>query len=211
VWIVMTAAGVASPLLLLPYGFSGVLWCVGGAMALLVAIALAGRMPNPVLCIVGMPYLALGIACAVWLRADTGAGLTTVLWVVASVIATDVCAFFVGRNVGGPKLAPRISPNKTWSGLIGGMLGAGVVGALTGVLLGGAVLMLFASGLALAAIAQGGDLVESGLKRKFGAKDASNLIPGHGGFLDRFDGYLTAMPAAALMSALSGGSPVTWQ
>jgi phosphatidate cytidylyltransferase len=65
--------------------------------------------------------------------------------------------------------------------------------------------------MALAVISQGGDLLESKLKRTFQVKDASRLIPGHGGFLDRFDGYLTAMPAAALMSALAGGSPVTWQ
>lgn len=211
VWIVMVAAGAAAPLLHTPFGFPGSLWCTGGAVAVLVALALAGRMVNPVLCIVGMPYLALGISSAAWLRADAASGLASVFWVVASVIATDVGAYFVGRNVGGPRLAPRISPNKTWSGLAGGMLAAGVVGAVTGLLLGGAVMMLFAGGLALAAIAQAGDLIESGLKRRFGAKDASNLIPGHGGFLDRFDGYLTAMPAAALMSALSGGSPVTWQ
>ncbi len=209
--IVMTAAGAAAPLLLVPFGFAGVLWCVGAAMAALICLALLRRVANPAVCIAGMPYVALGISCSGWLRADAEAGLTTVLWVVASVIATDVGAYFVGRNVGGPKLAPRISPNKTWSGLIGGMLGAGVAGAVIGLLVGGAVMLLFAGSVALAVIAQGGDLIESGLKRKFNAKDASNLIPGHGGFLDRFDGYLTAMPAAALMSALSGGSPVTWQ
>lgn len=209
--VVMTAAGAAAPLLAYRYGFVALLWCVGVAMAALVCLALARRMANPVICIAGVPYVALGISCAGWLRADGEAGLTTVLWVVASVVATDVGAYFVGRNVGGPKLAPRISPNKTWSGLIGGMAGAGVAGAVTGLLIGGAVFPLLAGSVALAVISQGGDLVESALKRRFNAKDASNLIPGHGGFLDRFDGYLTAMPAAALMSALSGGSPVTWQ
>jgi phosphatidate cytidylyltransferase len=211
VWAVMAAAGAAAPLLLMQFGFVAVLWCVCAAVVVLILLALAGRMANPVICIVGLPYVVLGIASAGWLRADGEAGMATVLWVVASVIATDVGAYFAGRNVGGPKLAPRISPNKTWSGLIGGMLGAGVVGAITGLLADGAVVLLVAGSVGLALISQAGDLIESGFKRRFGVKDASNLIPGHGGFLDRFDGYLTAMPAAALMSALSGGSPVTWQ
>lgn len=211
VQLVMATAGAAAPLLAFRFGFVTVLWCVGAAMLALICLTLARRMANPVICIAGVPYVALSLSCAGWLRADAEAGLTTLLWVVASVIATDVGAYFVGRNVGGPRLAPRISPNKTWSGLIGGMVGAGIAGAVTGLLIGGAVLLLAAGSVALALISQGGDLIESGLKRKFHAKDSSNLIPGHGGFLDRFDGYLTAMPAAALMSALSGGSPVTWQ
>jgi phosphatidate cytidylyltransferase len=111
----------------------------------------------------------------------------------------------------GPKLAPRISPNKTWSGLIGGMLCAGVTGAVTASIVGSNLVTLAAGSVALAVISQAGDLLESALKRHFNVKDASGLIPGHGGFLDRFDGYLTAMPAAALMSALAGGSPVSWQ
>jgi phosphatidate cytidylyltransferase len=211
VWSVMALTGAAAPLLLMQFGFVAVLWCVAAGIVALALLVLAGRLANPVVCIAGLPYVVIGISCAAWLRSDAEAGLATVLWVVASVIATDVGAYFVGRNVGGPKLVPRISPNKTWSGLIGGMLGAGIAGAITGVLAGGAVLLLFAGGVALAVISQAGDLIESALKRRFGVKDAGNLIPGHGGFLDRFDGYLTALPAAALMSALSGGSPVTWQ
>jgi phosphatidate cytidylyltransferase len=211
VQVVMATAGAAAPLLSYQYGFVAVLWCVGAAMVVLICLALARRVANPIVCIAGVPYVALSLSCAGWLRADAEAGLTTVLWVVSSVVATDVGAYFVGRNVGGPKLAPRISPNKTWSGLIGGLVGAGIMGAVTGFLVGGAVTPLVVGSIALAVISQGGDLIESGLKRKFNAKDSSNLIPGHGGFLDRFDGYLTALPAAALMSALSGGSPVTWQ
>lgn len=211
VWSVMLVAGAAAPLLLHPLGFVAVLWVVAAAAATLLCLAFAGRLANPAVCIAGLPYVVVGISSAGWLRADPVAGLTTVLWVVSSVVATDVGAYFVGRSVGGPKLAPRISPNKTWSGLFGGMASAGIAGALTGAMIGGQWMLLFIGGVALAVISQAGDLIESSLKRKFKAKDASQLIPGHGGFLDRFDGYLTAMPAAALMSALSGGSPVTWQ
>jgi len=208
---VMLMAGGAAPLLLVPFGFPGVCWVVAAAVATLAGLAFSGRLDHPVLCIVGVPYVIFGVSCAGWLRADAQAGLTTVLWVIVSVTATDIGAYFVGRTVGGPKLAPRISPNKTWSGLFGGMACAGIAGAVTGMIVGGAWALLFAGGVALAVIAQAGDLIESKLKRRFGAKDASQMIPGHGGFLDRFDGYLTAMPAVALMSALSGGSPVTWQ
>lgn len=208
---VMLAAGAASALVLVPFGLAAVFWVAAAAVATLACLALAGRLAHPAVSIAGLPYVVAGITGAGWLRADAEAGLVTVLWVVASVVATDVGAYFVGRRIGGPKLAPRISPNKTWSGLLGGMASAGIAGAVTGVMSGGAWLPLFACSVALAAISQGGDLIESSLKRHFKVKDASQLIPGHGGFLDRFDGYLTAMPAAALMSALSGGSPITWQ
>jgi phosphatidate cytidylyltransferase len=209
--VVMLAAGAAAPLLLLPFGFPAVLATAVVGAASLLCLALLRRVTHPALCIAGVIYVTIGIACIGLLRADPAAGLATVVWVAASVVATDVGAYFVGRNMGGPKLAPRISPNKTWSGLIGGMLCAGVTGAVTASIVGSNLVTLAAGSVALAVISQAGDLLESALKRHFNVKDASGLIPGHGGFLDRFDGYLTAMPAAALMSALAGGSPVTWQ
>jgi phosphatidate cytidylyltransferase len=208
---VMPAAGAAAPLLLVPYGFPAVLWVVGVGTAALVAVALRRRVPNRMILIAGLPYVVVGLASAGWLRNDSSGGLSATLWVVISVVATDVGAYFTGRTFKGPKLAPRISPNKTWSGLIGGMLCAGAASAVFAHFEHASVPLLAAGSMVLAAISQGGDLIESKLKRTFHAKDASRLIPGHGGFLDRFDGYLTAMPAAALMSALAGGSPVTWQ
>jgi phosphatidate cytidylyltransferase len=208
---ILPAAGVAAPLLLLPYGFCAVLWVVAAGTAVLAALSLLRRFPHRLILIAGLPYVVLGLASAGWLRNDPAGGLSATLWVVASVVATDIGAYFTGRTFKGPKLAPHVSPNKTWSGLIGGMLCAAAVGAVFGLLQGSAVPSLAAGGMVLAAISQGGDLIESKLKRTVHAKDASRLIPGHGGFLDRFDGYLTAMPAAALMSALAGGSPVTWQ
>lgn len=211
VGVVMLTAGAAGPLLQPAFGFSVVLWVIAAALVVLLVLAVAHRMDNRVICIAGLPYVVIGISCIGLLRADPVAGLATVVWAAASVVATDVGAYFVGRNVGGPKLAPRLSPNKTWSGLIGGILCAAVVGVVTAFIVDAAWESLAVCSAILALIAQGGDLIESALKRHFNVKDASRLIPGHGGFLDRFDGYLTAMPAAAVMSAISGGSPVTWQ
>ena len=208
---VMLAAGIAAPLLLVPFGFPAVVAVAITGFILLLAIAALRRRPNGLVLAAGLPYVVLGLASAGWLRNDAGGGAAAVLWVVASIVATDVGAFFAGRALKGPKLAPHISPNKTWSGLFGGMACAAAAGALTGVLAGAPSLPLAAASLVLAVIAQGGDLIESKLKRAFHVKDAGRLIPGHGGFLDRFDGYLTALPAAALMSAFAGGSPLTWQ
>ncbi|NMM44033.1 phosphatidate cytidylyltransferase [Rhodospirillaceae bacterium KN72] len=116
---------------------------------------------------------------------------------VPAVIGTDIGAYFTGRRLGGPKLAPRISPNKTWSGAIGGVVSAVILGALTAWLLrneldapGLLPLLPVLAGLSICA--QIGDLVESWLKRRAGKKDSSHLIPGHGGLLDRFDGFLGA-------------------
>jgi phosphatidate cytidylyltransferase len=208
---VMPAAAVAAPLLLLPYGFTAVLWVVAIGGAVLVALLLRRQVAHRVVLVAGLPYVVLGLASAGWLRNETVGGLSATIWVVAAVVATDVGAYFTGRTLKGPKLAPHISPNKTWSGLVGGMLCAAAAGAVFARFAGAAPLALAAGSAVLAVISQGGDLLESKLKRTFHVKDASRLIPGHGGFLDRFDGYLTAMPAAALMSALAGGSPVTWQ
>ncbi len=118
-----------------------------------------------------------------------------VLGIVAVVIATDTGAYFSGRTIGGPKIAPRISPSKTWAGLGGGMLAAGLVSLGFFVSNGGGAftvigLAAFAIGAVLAIVAQAGDFLESWLKRRAAIKDSSNLIPGHGGILDRIDGLL---------------------
>ncbi len=116
------------------------------------------------------------------------------------VAATDTGGLIAGRTLGGPKLAPTISPNKTWSGLAGAMLAAALVGAAAGWLWPGHdVLPLALASLGLALVAQAGDLLESRLKRRFGAKDSSQLIPGHGGMLDRADGVLSVALVVSLM------------
>ena len=154
----------------------------------------------------GVPYAgALGVAPIV-LRSDNGEGFLAIIFLFAVVWTTDIAAYFAGRAIGGPKLMPRVSPNKTWSGAIGGTLAAVVVAlalakvtALTGLF---AIAML---AVILSICAQGGDLFESFLKRRFGAKDSGHLIPGHGGLMDRLDGFVTASVVAALIGLLRGG------
>jgi phosphatidate cytidylyltransferase len=117
-----------------------------------------------------------------------------------AVAVTDVAAFVAGRTIGGPKLWPEVSPNKTWAGLLGGIAAAAVAGFLFPFLTGtGAAFWLASLGLAIGLMAQWGDLAESALKRHFGLKDSGDLIPGHGGFMDRMDGIVTASIAAALI------------
>ena len=154
----------------------------------------------------GVPYAgALGVAPIV-LRSDNGEGFLAIIFLFAVVWTTDIAAYFAGRAIGGPKLMPRVSPNKTWSGAIGGTLAAVIVAlalakvtALTGLF---AIAML---AVVLSICAQGGDLFESFLKRRFGAKDSGHLIPGHGGLMDRLDGFITASVVAALIGLLRGG------
>ena len=161
---------------------------------------------------VGMLWIALPSVALIWLALDPRAGWATTLWILAVVWATDIGAFAVGRTLGGPRLAPRFSPNKTWSGLLGGVICAALVGGGTGLLLAAANLMpLIVLSGALAVVAQTGDLAESIAKRHFGVKDSSGLIPGHGGLLDRLDGMLTVIPAVALLTLCGGGSVLTWR
>ncbi len=152
---------------------------------------------------VGVLYVGMGPALLVWMRNAHENGLVFVLFLFACVWAADTAAFFAGRTIGGPRLAPQCSPNKTWAGFVGGVLGAGLVGLVMAVvfelpfLVGAAVL-----GAVLGVVAQLGDLFESWIKRRAGAKDSGTLIPGHGGVLDRLDGLLFATPALALFAHL---------
>jgi len=128
------------------------------------------------------------------------------LFVFAIVWVTDIAAYFTGRAIGGPKLWPAVSPKKTWSGAIGGTLGGIAAGLLVAKMAGLVVApMMVLVALGLSIVAQGGDLLESAIKRHFGAKDASQLIPGHGGLMDRLDGFLTAAAAAVMLGLLRGG------
>lgn len=135
-----------------------------------------------------------------FLREMTPPGIVAVLILFAVVWGTDICAFFVGRALGGPKLAPSISPNKTWSGAIGGALAALILGAFvlhfSGIAIDPVVLL---SLLGLSAASQAGDLFESWVKRRFGMKDSGRIIPGHGGVMDRADGLIAAATASALL------------
>lgn len=157
----------------------------------------------------GVLYLGLPLVALVSTRAL--GGWETLIWLLAVVWATDIGAYAAGRLMGGPLLAPTISPKKTWAGLIGGMASAGVAGWLLIVLLGWQEpFWLVALAPILGAVAQMGDLFESAIKRRFNVKDSSNIIPGHGGLLDRVDGLLAAAVPVALLVVLYGGGIGIW-
>lgn len=157
----------------------------------------------------GMVYVGLPVVALVWLR-EYG-GLMTLLWVFGLVWATDTGAYAAGRTIGGPLLAPRVSPKKTWAGLLGGMVAAALVGAGFALGLGLPVALLAGASAALAVVAQGGDLFESWIKRRYDVKDSSAIIPGHGGVLDRVDGLISAAPVVALAALLLGGGLEAWR
>lgn len=161
----------------------------------------------------GALYVLVPSIAILWVRDDpvTGQGIELLVWILALVIATDTGAYAAGRSIGGPKLAPSISPNKTWAGLLGGVVAAAIVGLIAGLLLdlpNTWKLMILSGGLAV--IEQVGDLAESAFKRRFGMKDSSHIIPGHGGVLDRVDGLLAVSVAVAALDYFGEGSVLSW-
>ncbi len=151
----------------------------------------------------GFVYALLPAISLLWVRDRSPIGLELLLWVFVVTWSVDIGAYFAGRAIGGPKLAPAISPNKTWAGLIGGMIAAMVLGGLWVTLLDlPNVLLWLAAPFAIAA--QGGDLFESWLKRRSGIKDSGTWLPGHGGALDRLDGLVVVatLTAAAMIAGL---------
>jgi len=175
-----------------------------GAVLLLVSVFLIRRVggwSERLWAVVGIVYLGVPAVAFLALR-DLPHGMQLVFWLVIVVVATDVFAYLTGRSIGGPKLAPRISPGKTWSGLAGGAGGALVLGGAFAFMVGWGWLQGGLFALVLALVAQSGDLFESFIKRRAGVKDSGHLIPGHGGLLDRLDGYLFAVPTLALLVAI---------
>jgi phosphatidate cytidylyltransferase len=154
----------------------------------------------------GVVYAGTLLIAPAMLRGDPQWGLVALLFLFANVWATDILAYFCGRAIGGPPLWPRVSPKKTWAGAIGGLAGgvAGSVGVAyaSGV---GKLGIVAVMACVLSVLAQAGDLFESAVKRRFGAKDASHLIPGHGGLMDRLDGFLVAALAALIIGMLHQG------
>jgi phosphatidate cytidylyltransferase len=178
----------------------------------LAAALIAWRSGAPPLWIgLGAAYFALPALALVWLRNLPQTGLLLVVWLLVVLWTTDIVAYLVGRKVGGARLAPRISPGKTWSGLCGGVLAAALAGAVTAWAIGSERL-LHAAGLGglLAIVSQIGDLIESSFKRRAGVKDSGTLIPGHGGVLDRLDGLILAAPVLALLGLALGPRIVPW-
>jgi phosphatidate cytidylyltransferase len=160
----------------------------------------------------GLLYIGPATVALLWLRAGA-AGLGDVPFLILVVWASDIGAYLAGRSFGGPKLAPSVSPGKTWSGAVGGVVAAALVGVVAALLLPGPDGMARAAlvAAALAVLSQIGDLLESAAKRHAGVKDSGRLIPGHGGLLDRLDGVLGAAPGAALLALTLGNGVHLWQ
>jgi phosphatidate cytidylyltransferase len=177
-----------------------------GLAALGVAVLVIGTIivmslefgAHPVLSSAGVLYAGLPGIALLWLRSNEPLGFYAVLFIILVVAATDTGAFAAGRLIGGPRLAVTISPNKTWSGLIGGIGAGALTAAIFAPFIGAAPLGLGLTGAFMGLVAQAGDLAESALKRAFGVKDTSDLLPGHGGFMDRMDGIVSVAVAVAL-------------
>jgi phosphatidate cytidylyltransferase len=152
--------------------------------------------------LIGVPYVALPILALVVLRSDAQWGLAAILWCVVIVWSADILAYFAGRIIGGPKLAPVLSPKKTWAGMGGAIVGAAAASIVFTQFMNLPTWPLFVFAAVFAVVEQGGDILESALKRSYGVKDSSNLIPGHGGILDRVDGLIAVILAATLVGYL---------
>ena len=178
-----------------------------GLLALIIGLVAVGLLSpqRRLWTAAGFFYAAAAQVASVLVRLDQTRGFVALILILLAVWLTDIGGYFAGRGIGGPKLWPRVSPGKTWAGAIGGFAASLVVAAgfaLAGL---GKTGPLLALGAALSIASQFGDLFESAVKRRFGVKDSSHIIPGHGGLLDRLDGYVAAIVVAAIFGLLRGG------
>jgi phosphatidate cytidylyltransferase len=218
-WLAMTAPDAPPSQRWLAIGLLAVLLALllGGSSPSFLAMALGGavfvtaahavKVGTGYWTTFGLAYAGLiGLSLSA-LRGADQAGLYATLFLFAVVWSTDIAAYFVGRAVGGPKLAPAISPGKTWSGAVGGAVAAVLAGVGVAAATGSprSLGALVAAILVLTVASQAGDLFESAIKRRFGAKDSSRLIPGHGGVMDRVDGLATAAFVLFLLGAVLAG------
>ncbi|KAB2917045.1 MAG: phosphatidate cytidylyltransferase [Hyphomicrobiaceae bacterium] len=180
------------------FGYAGLGLLVLPIGAILVMLLSLGS--NSVYSAFGVFYTGLPAVAMIWLRSDAVMGLLAVVFLIVVSITADTGAFVAGRLLGGPRLWPQVSPNKTWAGLVGALVACAVVGALFWFAVPeSSAVRLAGTAAFLSFVAQLGDLAESALKRRFGAKDASALIPGHGGVMDRVDGLIAVAAAAGLI------------
>jgi phosphatidate cytidylyltransferase len=198
---VVSALAVGTAILLSASGTPGlalITLTVGAILAALLGFGDRGHLSSLGVLYAGLPAISL-----IWLRSSPQWGFTAILFVFLLVWATDTGAYAAGRVFGGPRLAPRWSPNKTWAGLAGGVAAAMLVAAALGYMAETGTIgrMVIGAGV-LAVVAQAGDITESALKRQHGVKDASTLIPGHGGFMDRVDGLIFSATFAAVFGLL---------
>ena len=200
-WVHILSVAIAAILAGLGMAGLGIAAILVGAITVL-ALSFGGTSTQ--LSSFGVLYTGLPLVSLIWLRSDEPLGFKAVVFVLLIVAVTDTAAFISGKTAGGPKLAPTISPGKTWAGLVGGVVSAAIAAAIFARVTGsGSIYWLAALGLCLGLVAQAGDLGKSALKRRFGLKDASDLIPGHGGFMDRMDGIVTAALAAGLFALVT--------
>ncbi len=193
------AIAVAAAIILAGAGYAALAVAVLAIAAITLIPLYVGRGAR--LSALGVFYVGLPAVALLWLRSDEPFGFTAVLFVFAVVWSSDTAAYAAGRSIGGPKLWPRVSPNKTWAGLAGALTAGALAGGVFAILEPEApAVRLVLLGIGLAFVAQAGDLAESALKRLFNLKDASDLIPGHGGFMDRMDSIVAAAVAAALLA-----------
>ena len=201
--ISVVTLGGAAVLFTVDGAFAAIAWLVVGAVVGM-AVARRGRR--------GWTFAAIGsagavLAAPVMLRADAQWGFRAIILLFAVVWTTDVAAYFVGRGVGGPRLWPAVSPKKTWSGALAGMVAAVLAGMVVAKVAGlGDRSAIAALCCGLSVVGQAGDLLESAVKRRFGTKDASRLIPGHGGLMDRLDGFVAAAVVGTLIGLWRGGA-----
>jgi phosphatidate cytidylyltransferase len=202
----VVATGVAA---LAVAGFSLAIGRIDAALAVLAIGLVAVALMTPVRrnwTAAGILYAGVAEIASVLLRHDAVKGFVALVFVLLIVWVTDSGGYFAGRGIGGPKLWPRVSPKKTWAGAVGGLVASLAVACAFAVLdLGKAGPLLTISGV-LSVVSQLGDLFESAVKRRFGVKDSSQIIPGHGGLLDRLDGFVAAVAFAALFGFLRGGA-----
>lgn len=210
-------AGVSGVSLLLALAVGLTLSPFSLAFGLVVAVAVVWlaigliAVPSGRWAALGIFYVGAWAVAALWLRADPTGGREAIFWLVAVCVATDTGAYFIGRALHGPKLVPRLSPNKTWAGCIGGLLCAGIVGYVAAPYMRMSdAFLLAAASVGVSVAAQVGDLVESAAKRRYGAKDSGSLVPGHGGLFDRFDSIVGATLAVAIACLFVGRSVILW-
>jgi phosphatidate cytidylyltransferase len=199
-------ASVAAAMVLVILNFS--IWeaLIPAIFATFFSVAACLRRKLPYWFPFGVPYAIVPVLAITSLRGDSISGLWAIVYLFAVVWATDISAYFVGRAFGGPKLAPRISPNKTWSGALGGAAAGVCAGIGVAAWRGNPDVALYGTiALALTLAAQGGDLFESHVKRRFGIKDSGTIIPGHGGVMDRVDGLVAAAVMLYLICLSLGG------
>ncbi len=170
------------------------------------ALAVAFRSSAPrSWAIGGFLYAAAAQVSSILVRLDHGKGFVALAFILLVVWCTDIGGYFAGRAIGGPKLWPRVSPNKTWAGAVGGFVLSLIVAGGFASSSSGKMGPLLMTAAALSVASQLGDLMESAVKRRFGVKDSSHIIPGHGGLMDRLDGFVAAVVLAAIFGVLRGG------